>query len=336
MTLQEQYNLIKGGKGHKGVFLTEAKRNFPNFITNPMGFNEVVSKLKSKSILSENYIDLIPIGQYESSIKEDWENAYSNFLKEEVKAESKSTDKSVDDLNSKGFDRADKNNLDNQIGVEVMNGIYVEANKTPDKTIDELKKIVAKNLAKDPLFYKKNAAFGIDGVGYEEKEIEEVSGKHKESGYSDKLKKLVKESLIKKPLNEQYFDNLEDAKQYARSESEEGFVQHVNKDGRGGYIVEDWYDSDNTVASYGGGDLNEELDDTIEKTKELTDSTKELAKAKEEAGIKEDHTDNPNDKYVVKPCSSPGKPFAVWEGDVKVKEFTTKEEAQSYADKQNK
>ena len=31
-TLQEQYNLIKEGKGHKDVFLKEAKKKFPNMI----------------------------------------------------------------------------------------------------------------------------------------------------------------------------------------------------------------------------------------------------------------------------------------------------------------
>ena len=37
--------------------------------------------------------------------------------------------------------------------------------------------------------------FGIEGLGLEEMASNEVSGKHKESGYSDKLKELVKESL---------------------------------------------------------------------------------------------------------------------------------------------
>jgi hypothetical protein len=50
----------------------------------------------------------------------------------------------------------------------------------------------------------------------------------------------------------------------------------------------------------------------------------------------EDHSANPNDMYVVKPCDDEGFPFAVWEGDVKVDHFKTKEEAQAFADKQNK
>jgi hypothetical protein len=77
-----------------------------------------------------------------------------------------------------------------------MNGVYFEAKQNPDKTIDEIKEIVSKNLAKDRQYYMKNAAFGIEGIGYEDTELEEVSGKYAASGYSDKLKKVVKESLM--------------------------------------------------------------------------------------------------------------------------------------------
>ena len=77
-----------------------------------------------------------------------------------------------------------------------MNGVYFEAKQNPDKTTDEIKEIVSKNLAKDGQYYMKNAAFGVEGIGYQETELEEVSGKHAASGYSDKLKKVVKESLM--------------------------------------------------------------------------------------------------------------------------------------------
>ncbi len=42
-----------------------------------------------------------------------------------------------------------------------------------------------------------DAAFGVKGLGYKETELEEVSGKYASSGYSDKLKKVVKESLVR-------------------------------------------------------------------------------------------------------------------------------------------
>lgn len=50
----------------------------------------------------------------------------------------------------------------------------------------------------------------------------------------------------------------------------------------------------------------------------------------------EDHSANPNDKYVVRPCKNKEEPWAVWEGEVRVKGFKTREEAQAFADKQNK
>ena len=50
--------------------------------------------------------------------------------------------------------------------------------------------------------------------------------------------------------------------------------------------------------------------------------------------LKEDHTDNPSDKYEVK---KDGDKWSVWEGDVEVKRgFQSEDEAQSYADKKNK
>jgi hypothetical protein len=81
---------------------------------------------------------------------------------------------------------------------KILDGISeigIWAKENPGKTLDEIRKIVSKNLAKDGQYYMKNAAFGVKGLGYKQEEMMEVSGKHKSSGYSDKLKKLVKESL---------------------------------------------------------------------------------------------------------------------------------------------
>jgi hypothetical protein len=156
-----------------------------------------------KELLNENlgYIDLKPINQIEATPKADFENKFAAFLAEEVKEEnvkvdSKKVAKSVEEIEGHNFDYKDQKNLDNQIGQEVMNGVYFEAKQNPDKTIDEIKEIVSKNLAKDRQYYMKNAAFGVEGIGYEEAELEEVSGKYAASGYSDKLKKVVKESLM--------------------------------------------------------------------------------------------------------------------------------------------
>jgi hypothetical protein len=169
-------------------------------LTNPMGFEEASKILKTRGIISENYVDLKPINTIEASPKAVWENKFAQFLKEEAKAEEKKSTKEIEDTQSHNFDYKDKSNLDNQIGQEVLNGIYFEAKENPDKTLDEIRKIVSKNLAKDGQHYMKNAAFGVKGLGYKETEVQEVSGNYKPSGYSDKLKNLVKESLVKEEI----------------------------------------------------------------------------------------------------------------------------------------
>ena len=54
-TLTEQYRLIKEDKGHKDVFLKEAKQKFPNLIKNNATFNEASTILKQKNIISDLY-----------------------------------------------------------------------------------------------------------------------------------------------------------------------------------------------------------------------------------------------------------------------------------------
>jgi len=197
-TLQEQYNLIQEGKGSKNIFLKEAKAKFPNMITNAATFEETTKILKNRSVIAESLggvVELQAINTIEARPTENWEDKFATFLAEEAKAVEKKATKEVEEAETAAYDYTDVKSLDNQIGVEVQEGIYFEAKQNPDKTIEEIKEIVAKNLAKDQLHYKKNAAFGVEGLGLEEMKSEEVSGKHKESGYSDKLKTLVKESL---------------------------------------------------------------------------------------------------------------------------------------------
>ena len=66
------------------------------------------------------------------------------------------------------YNNAEMKNADNVNFNEIMKGFYCEmkdpANK--DKTGDELKAMVVKNLAKDPLCYTKDGMFGVKGVGY--------------------------------------------------------------------------------------------------------------------------------------------------------------------------
>ena len=151
-----------------------------------------------KDLLNENlgYVDLKPINQIEATPKTDYENKFAAFLAEEAKVEEKKVTKEVEEVAESNFDYKDVKNLDNQIGQEVLNGIYFEAKQNPDKSLEEIREIVSKNLAKDGQHYMNNAMFGIDGLKAETMKCEEVSGKHAASGYSDKVKEVVKESLM--------------------------------------------------------------------------------------------------------------------------------------------
>jgi hypothetical protein len=201
-TLTEQYRSVKEGKGPKDVFLKEAKRQFPNLVTNKATFREASTILKQKGIISENYVDLKPINNVIERKKEGYENAFAKFLAEaEAKAEEKKVSKEVEETEEHNYDYEDKKDPNNMIFGQIQMGYYFEMKqeKNADKTIDEIKDIVFKNLAKDPIYYTKNGQFGED-VGYTEDNVslgvpEEPKGEYKSSGYG-KLKEN------KEPVNE--------------------------------------------------------------------------------------------------------------------------------------
>ena len=162
---------------------------------------------------------------------------FQEFLAESAKAEEKKTTKEVNEKETAGYDYKDKKNLNNQIFDQYINGLRVEMEKDSELTIDEAREVVAKNLEKDPIFYTKNAAFKVDGIGYEElKQQEEPKGKHKSSGYGDlkendmkkseELKELLEEAVAGIPSIGNPFAN---RKKEAYENSFEAFLAEENK-----------------------------------------------------------------------------------------------------------
>ena len=90
-TLQEQYNLIKEGKGHKDVFLKEAKRLFPNIVPNSATFNQTTKLLKQRSVISENIFPLMPSAGLNPF------TTFDKFLAEEAKANEAKTSKDINE-----------------------------------------------------------------------------------------------------------------------------------------------------------------------------------------------------------------------------------------------
>ena len=252
-TLQEQYNLIQEGKGHKDVFMKSARRLFPEYVTNFATFQEATKILKQKSILSEAvggvvtqksanpYINWEKFLNEESLTKEKLISKYGKklvdfvidkddlspeeasdadyiddriqihleepeirkkFLNEEAKAEEKKPTKEVVDTETKGYDYKDPKNTDNLNFEEMLRGYYAEMKdpKNADKTEEQLREMVAKNLAKDPSFYVKDGAFGVKGIGYTDDipglkvSDKELKGEYASSGM-EKVK--IKENMVK-------------------------------------------------------------------------------------------------------------------------------------------
>jgi hypothetical protein len=161
-TLQEQYNLIKEGKGNKEILLKTAKQLYPNVIPNHFTYNQAVPLLKQRGLLHESIGGVVTKGT-----DPDWFAIFKENINEAKAIEKKPT-KDVVDMETKGFDYKNKENIDNAYGQAFLIGYYAEMKdpKNADKTVDDLKAIVAKNLYKDPLYYVKNGQFGVKGVGY--------------------------------------------------------------------------------------------------------------------------------------------------------------------------
>jgi len=194
-TLQEQYNLLSEGRGNKNAFMKSALRQFPNLFNNFTNYDTAVTVLKQKQIISET-VGGVATGNANPFMN--WEK----FLAEEAKAEEKKPTKEVTDMETAGFDYKDEKNIDNLYGEAFLQGFYTEMEdpKNEGKSVDELKEIVAKNLAKDRTYYATEAQFGIKGIGYTDDapglkvSDKEIKGKYASSGMEEVK---LKEGMIK-------------------------------------------------------------------------------------------------------------------------------------------
>jgi hypothetical protein len=92
--------------------------------------------------------------------------------------------------------------------------------KNSKKTVDELKAIVLKNMAKDINYYAKNGMFGVKGIGLETSKVSKpLKGKFKSSGYGD-LKENILSSNKKKKARSALSTHLQAAKSEKDKEGE--------------------------------------------------------------------------------------------------------------------
>jgi hypothetical protein len=158
--------------------MRQALRQFPEFVTVNNTFDQTVTILKGKSIISEGVGGVVTAG------RKDW----FKIFEAEVKAEMKETDKEIVDLETKDYDYKNEKNIDNLYGQSFLLGYIAEMDdpKNADKTVTQIKDIVAKNMAKDANFYSKEAMFSVKGIKGEQLDTpKDPTGKHKSSGYGN-------------------------------------------------------------------------------------------------------------------------------------------------------
>ena len=285
-TLQQQYNLIKEGKWNKDDFLKSARRVFPEYISPLTDYNTAVNILKNKSILSEA---TKPVE------KKNW----FKIFEAEVKAHNKEMEKELVDLETKNFDYKDKKNIDNLYGQSFLMGYYAEMKdpKNEGKTVDELKAIVAKNMAKDINYYVKNSFMGEKGIGFEQLEYPKaVTGKYKASGYGD-LPKTVKEGLneSKRPSVSDHIKEVEKSSTVAALESKLNAIDEAIETRKSKLALAESEDLAEMIDPKMVKTLNKEIKE-LEKYKAKTEKLYEKATggAKKEEVIDENYNYNLN------------------------------------------
>ena len=225
-TIQEQYNQINKGKGSKELFLKEVKRNYPNMVVNSATYKQAEEILLNRSVITEHLAGVV-----NSTKTPDWFGIFNKNMEiikeanpknpnrfpplhiaqtkeskadEARKADNSKVDKTLVDLETKGYDYKDLKNVNNLNPEQFRLGLKFEMDKVRETVSDAelgdaIKKaqdLVAKNLAKDPLHYVKNAAFGIEGIGY----TDDLPGIR--ASKSDKMEKVkLKENKMISLLN---------------------------------------------------------------------------------------------------------------------------------------
>ena len=218
--IQTQYDLIKEGKGNKAHFMKLARHHFPDLVTPLLTYENTLKVLKNRSIISEGIGGVVTKGTNHT----DWGKIFKENILEvakEAKAIEKEPTKEVTDMETKGYNYKDNKNYDNVFGEQFLKGFYTEMSdsKNKGKMVEELKQIVAKNLAKDMNYYVKDGQFGVKGVGY----TDELPG----------LKASKTDKMEKVPMNESRINLLDIVEGYSEFQRDDKGAKGVDAKDKG-------------------------------------------------------------------------------------------------------
>ena len=171
---KQQYIDLMEGKMSQANFMRNIRMAFPQYVTNVTSFDDSVKILKNKGILNEIHQPL-PEKPDQDEATNDSDAEFDAILK---KLEDEKTGEEAVaaqyDVNEEGINEAKKvkgddgkkeyakfKEIDDANGEEVFKGINMEHECSPNKTKEEIEKIVLKNIKKNANYYTNFLLTGI-------------------------------------------------------------------------------------------------------------------------------------------------------------------------------
>lgn len=326
-TLQEKYNAILEGKFSKEQFVVEARMQHPNLITRFNGYNDAAKILKNRGMISENFSEysndalsdmIINLSRFEGN-EELIQHVKQELEKRKPVQEARLTE-------ARGYSFTFNYNTDAD-DVEYIQRVLDNAGADA---------IAKAGTFDDEMIVR---AFDATGLRRARKAIEADGFEINQNINEARLTKNNLTDYRYKPTNEMDKYPYEQILRGLRVELEtmgvqgtptaEEYAKALAKVSKN--LAKDSIYYTNQLA--GVNPKVDQHDQMVDATaKNTVDTFNGMKKVK---NLKEDHTKNPNDKYIVK-FSKANNTYQVWEGDYLVTDFATREKAKAYADRENR
>ena len=171
---KQQYIDLVEGKMSQANFMRNIRMTFPQYVTNVTSFDDSVKILKNKGILNEIHQPL-PEKPDQEEATNDSDDEFDAILKqledektgeEEVVAQYDVNEEEINEAKKVKGDDGKKEyakfkEIDDANGEEVFKGINMEHECSPNKTKEEIEKIVLKNIKKNANYYTNFLLTGI-------------------------------------------------------------------------------------------------------------------------------------------------------------------------------
>jgi hypothetical protein len=268
-SIKQQYINLTEGKMSQGNFMRNLRMTMPHYITNVTSFGDAVKILKNKGIISESLIDeeeeIVDEMDMKTQPEESNDAEFDAMLKQledemagEIAVKSDVLDEPLEEINEGKEPIAVDENLE-----EVTLGITTEHKFFPDKSYDEIEKMVKKNIKKNPNYYTNYKLTGIRDYEvqtmdssksedhqmkfYTEKTaVDTARGMKKVKMPKDEVKKKLKENVDEKM---RFQDLPADPEKYKMVKDSKGYIiKATNADG-----VE--FQKGDTVKTYDGEEI---------------------------------------------------------------------------------